>query len=374
MQFIQSSGKPYFLINMNPESSLKKFKEASANLIFNLDNVVWKRWEVGKPLEEKLVAKIYEKLLATPIAPAIASVTAPAPTPNQTALDAQHAEGGDYCEAAALAKALQDSKDSVEEHKRKEAKFASASAADSAAIAHAIKKDAEIVAMQQQIREMKLLQQAKEAQEKAEREAIFRQERRRSQAKEAKKAADKILADKARADAQKKAAAKAEVKAKKTAESKLVADKIFADKTRADAQREAAVEAKKHGRTMLVTVPAGSTSGTRVRVQTPAGLVEVTIPAGVNPGQSFEIQYELPTSGGGVCEPAAAPQPPAFSSTSQLQHRTMLVTVPPGSTPGTRVRVQTPAGLVEVKVPAGVAPGQSFEIQYVLPSAHKHCL
>jgi hypothetical protein len=39
MQFIQSSGKPFFLINMNPNDSSgnpgKKFKEASANLILS---------------------------------------------------------------------------------------------------------------------------------------------------------------------------------------------------------------------------------------------------------------------------------------------------------------------------------------------------
>jgi hypothetical protein len=192
--------------------------------------------------------------------------------------------------------------------------------------------------------QMNLLQKAKEAQEKDERDAIFRQERRQSQAKEAKKAAER----------------------------KVVADKIFADKARADAQRKAAAEAeaKKHKPTMLVTVPPGSTAGTRVRVQTPAGLVEVEVPAGVVPGQNFEIQYELPTPGGGaaVSEPAAAPQEPqvpTISSTSQ-QYRTILVTVPPGSTAGTRVRVQTPAGLVEVEVPAGVVPGQNFEIQYAL--------
>jgi hypothetical protein len=55
MVYIKSSKKPYFLINMNPESSLVHFKEAATNLVFNLNTVSWERWKVGKPMPPKLV-------------------------------------------------------------------------------------------------------------------------------------------------------------------------------------------------------------------------------------------------------------------------------------------------------------------------------
>jgi hypothetical protein len=62
MQFIQSSGKPCFLINMNPEESLMKFKEASTNVIFNLNSELWARWELGTPMAAGLPAEIVERL------------------------------------------------------------------------------------------------------------------------------------------------------------------------------------------------------------------------------------------------------------------------------------------------------------------------
>jgi hypothetical protein len=62
MQFIASSGKPYFLINMNPESSLMKFKEATTNVIFNLNSELWARWELGTPMAAGLPAEIVERL------------------------------------------------------------------------------------------------------------------------------------------------------------------------------------------------------------------------------------------------------------------------------------------------------------------------
>jgi hypothetical protein len=72
MQLIQSSKKPYFLINMNPEDSLMEFEEPATNLVFNLTTVAWERWEVSrpdmKPLDPKTTKRIVGKLRAAGVA------------------------------------------------------------------------------------------------------------------------------------------------------------------------------------------------------------------------------------------------------------------------------------------------------------------
>jgi serine/threonine protein kinase len=63
MQQIVSSNKPYFLINMNPETSLMRFQESSTNLLFPLANMSWERWEVGAPMPLNLPQKVANKVL-----------------------------------------------------------------------------------------------------------------------------------------------------------------------------------------------------------------------------------------------------------------------------------------------------------------------
>jgi hypothetical protein len=62
MVYIKSSKKPYFLINMNPGSSLVRFKESATNLVFNLNTVSWERWKVGTQMPPKLVEHVMAKL------------------------------------------------------------------------------------------------------------------------------------------------------------------------------------------------------------------------------------------------------------------------------------------------------------------------
>ena len=75
MQRIKSSGKPFFLINMNPEESLMRFEQEAANLLLNLDTTAWERWEVGAKLPNKLVQNILAKL-----AEAVGKTTGTKPT------------------------------------------------------------------------------------------------------------------------------------------------------------------------------------------------------------------------------------------------------------------------------------------------------
>jgi hypothetical protein len=62
MQFIVDSQKPFFLINMNPGTSLMEFEEPSTNLLLSLNTTPWERWEVGTPMNEVLLEKLLEKL------------------------------------------------------------------------------------------------------------------------------------------------------------------------------------------------------------------------------------------------------------------------------------------------------------------------
>ena len=62
MQEIKRSGKPFFLINLNPESSLMRFQEAKANELFDLDTVAWHRWAVGTEMDPKLPGLVMQKL------------------------------------------------------------------------------------------------------------------------------------------------------------------------------------------------------------------------------------------------------------------------------------------------------------------------
>ena len=62
-----------------------------------------------------------------------------------------------------------------------------------------------------------------------------------------------------------------------------------------------------------VTVPArGAGPGDSLMVQTANGMMRVTIPAGLKPGQQFRISASL-DSGNGAAGPAAAPEKPALT-------------------------------------------------------------
>jgi hypothetical protein len=62
MHDIKESGKPSFLINMNPEKSLKRFEVEQTNEIFDLDTVAWHRWAVGDGMDGELPQQILRKL------------------------------------------------------------------------------------------------------------------------------------------------------------------------------------------------------------------------------------------------------------------------------------------------------------------------
>ena len=51
----------------------------------------------------------------------------------------------------------------------------------------------------------------------------------------------------------------------------------------------------------------------------------------------------------------------------------MKVTVPPGVSGGQMLKVQTPAGLMQVAVPQGLQPGQDFEMMVVYKWRRRQC-
>ena len=64
----------------------------------------------------------------------------------------------------------------------------------------------------------------------------------------------------------------------------------------------------------IVTVPAGVFGGQQLRVQTPAGLMEATVPPGLGPGQTFAFCFPVgsPAAGGSTSQISTT------SSTTQL--------------------------------------------------------
>jgi len=76
---------------------------------------------------------------------------------------------------------------------------------------------------------------------------------------------------------------------------------------------------------MGMTVPEGMAPGTVFGVRGPNGMIQLQVPAGVQPGQAFHF-----------------------------------VQAPAGAVPGTVLQARTPNGPVEVQVPAGGGPGQVF--------------
>jgi serine/threonine protein kinase len=207
MQYIVSSKKPYFLVNMNPDASLMHFQEGAANLIFNLSTVSWERWEVGSPMSPKVIDKIMQKLeedrvAAAPAAPVLAAAPPPVPV------------------------------ESVEQTARKEAEEARDNAE-----AEAQRAKQEIVMMQQQLEGMEL-QREKEA------KAAEEQERRAKEAQARKEKAGKEKAERLRKQAEEQARRENEERARKEQERQQVGEQARSEaversRSEAEQQRQA---------------------------------------------------------------------------------------------------------------------------------------
>ena len=107
-----------------------------------------------------------------------------------------------------------------------------------------------------------------------------------------------------------------------------------------------------------VTAPMGSFPGQQITVQINNQNLVVVIPPGINGGQQFMVQV-----------PAVAPlqqqqQQPNIVQIAPAPPMLMSVTVPQGVMPGTSLQLQAPDGrTVQVVVPQGMQPGMSFQIQ-----------
>jgi len=104
---------------------------------------------------------------------------------------------------------------------------------------------------------------------------------------------------------------------------------------------------------MTAVVPSNVFGGMQLRVTTPHGLMEVTVPPGMGPGMAMEMWVpQLVTPNPGV------------------QHRLCRanVIIPVGVCGGQQLCVQTPAGLMKATVPLGLQAGQSFTISFPVAS------
>lgn len=106
--------------------------------------------------------------------------------------------------------------------------------------------------------------------------------------------------------------------------------------------------------TMMVAIPSGSSSGTVLEVSAPNGQpMHVTVPAGAAPGAMISVPVPQ----------VVAPQPVVHSG--QMLHS---IVVPPGTVPGEMLVYNSPDGRsMQVPVPQGVKPGQSFQFNAAMP-------
>ena len=144
---------------------------------------------------------------------------------------------------------------------------------------------------------------------------------------------------------------------------------------------------------ITIAAPHGARPGQRIQAALPDGrTIQVAMPAGLLPGQQFQVavppMVQQPQSApppqqqfAPPPQPQLAPPPqPQFAPPPQPQFapppqpqlapppqplapgpQTLVVRAPPGAMPGSMLQVATPDGrLVQVIVPVGVSPGQSF--------------
>ena len=100
---------------------------------------------------------------------------------------------------------------------------------------------------------------------------------------------------------------------------------------------------------MNVTVPQGVVSGQTVQLQTPAGMVKVTVPPNMSPGMTFQIQLG-----------AQQPTPKVHVAQPQL----LAITVPHGVVSGQLLQLQTPTGqVVQIRVTPNMKPGMVINVK-----------
>ena len=139
---------------------------------------------------------------------------------------------------------------------------------------------------------------------------------------------------------------------------------------------------------MSVTCPPNVFAGNLLNIQTPSGLMRITVPNGVRPGQAFQVA--VPSQPRAQPVPMAVPTPvqPFMPNTNtivqqqykpvrqmpqtQQQQKTVSITIPKGCKPGNTITVNLPTGkAVKVTIPHGMHPGNKLTVnckrQCVLP-------
>merc|ERR1719158_390216 len=132
---------------------------------------------------------------------------------------------------------------------------------------------------------------------------------------------------------------------------------------------------------MRITVPMGSRPGGYVTMQyqpkapPPAPCIPAPCIPQQQPSQAPPTYYQTPPQSQQTYVPAPSIAPtPLFEQPRRNIERTCQVTIPPNTTPGTTLRVQTPPEdgnsapiIVEIVVPPGARPGETLTFAYEVP-------
>jgi len=160
---------------------------------------------------------------------------------------------------------------------------------------------------------------------------------------------------------------------------------------------------------MSVQCPPNVYPGTALNIQTPGGLMRISVPQGVSPGMTFQVAVPLQQPAIPIVRPQPVqmapmmpvpmqvPNPNAISQQQreldfyhqqqtmarqqpvpqpmqpvpqQPQQRSVVITIPNGVRPGNKMTVNLPDGRqVTVVVPQGMHPGNKMTVNYNAPPA-----
>jgi hypothetical protein len=125
-----------------------------------------------------------------------------------------------------------------------------------------------------------------------------------------------------------------------------------------------------------ITIPKGVKAGNTVTVNLPDGRkIVVKVPKGLKPGNTMTVNYDEQTKPPPTTTVAAAshskaspPPPPPPSTRDQY----VMITVPDGEGPGSKLQATFHGNTFVITVPEGVGPGQKIKVKVPFTVSFSH--